>query len=233
MSRDARSTRAVPHTARSSRRSSRTRPFVALLVLAATFVVGLAPSVAASTRTAAGDANDGADGAATATERAADDALPTSTGTTTDTLPPVATDVGKPAVVVDGVGRELRDSMSVGAYVVAVAEAKRLAAEEAQRQAVSAWLNAVAAAQAKAARDAVWDRIAACETGGNWAMQGSSFSGGVGFANSTWSAFGGGEFAPNAGMATREQQIIVAERVYDYGGYSGWGCAYTIGLLHR
>jgi Transglycosylase-like domain len=69
-----------------------------------------------------------------------------------------------------------------------------------------------------------WDAIAACETGGNWHMQGSTFSGGVGFANSTWRGFGGREFAPNAGMATREQQIVVAERVYARYGLSGWGC---------
>jgi hypothetical protein len=69
-----------------------------------------------------------------------------------------------------------------------------------------------------------WDSIAQCETGGNWSMQGSSYSGGVGFANTTWNGFGGREFAPNAGQATREQQIVVAERVYDRYGLSGWGC---------
>jgi hypothetical protein len=69
-----------------------------------------------------------------------------------------------------------------------------------------------------------WDGIARCETGGNWSMQGSRFSGGLGFANSTWSSFGGGQFASNAGQATREQQIVVAERVYARYGLSGWGC---------
>ena len=69
-----------------------------------------------------------------------------------------------------------------------------------------------------------WDGIARCETGGNWSMQGPTYSGGVGFANSTWVGFGGREFAPNAGMATREQQIVVAERVYARYGLSGWGC---------
>jgi hypothetical protein len=69
-----------------------------------------------------------------------------------------------------------------------------------------------------------WDGIAECETGGNWSMQGSTFSGGVGFANSTWNGFGGREFAPNAGQATREEQIVVAERVYARYGLSGWGC---------
>ena len=69
-----------------------------------------------------------------------------------------------------------------------------------------------------------WDGIARCETGGNWSMQGSRYSGGLGFANSTWSSFGGGQFAANAGQASREQQIVVAERVYARYGLSGWGC---------
>ena len=86
-------------------------------------------------------------------------------------------------------------------------------------------LEHTAAQQAaeKASRDSIWDRIAACETQGNWSMQGPSFSGGVGFANSTWSSFGGNEFAPNAGQATREQQIIVAERVRARVGMGAWG----------
>jgi hypothetical protein len=69
-----------------------------------------------------------------------------------------------------------------------------------------------------------WDGIARCETGGNWSMHGSSFSGGLGFYNGTWSAFGGRQFAANAGDASREEQIVVAERVYARYGLSGWGC---------
>lgn len=69
-----------------------------------------------------------------------------------------------------------------------------------------------------------WDGIARCETGSNWSMQGSTYSGGVGFANTTWNGFGGQQFAPNAGQATKEEQIIVAERVYAQYGLSGWGC---------
>lgn len=83
---------------------------------------------------------------------------------------------------------------------------------------------------AQRARDAVWDRLAQCETGGNWSMHGSSFSGGLGFYNGTWRAFGGREFAPHAGLATREQQIIVAIRVRGRYGYTGWGCAPHVGL---
>ncbi len=69
-----------------------------------------------------------------------------------------------------------------------------------------------------------WDGIARCETGGNWSMRGAQFSGGLGFYNGTWNAFGGREFASNAGLASREQQIVVAERVYAQYGLSGWGC---------
>lgn len=56
-------------------------------------------------------------------------------------------------------------------------------------------------------------------------MQGAAFSGGLGFANSAWSAFGGNEFAPNAGRAIREQQIIVPERIRALCGLAAWGCA--------
>lgn len=105
-----------------------------------------------------------------------------------------------------------------------------------------AYLKARAAAQAvvhqKASQsvssapvgDSVWDRMAQCETGGNWQMRGSSFSGGVGFANTTWNAFGGQQFASNAGLATREQQIVVAERVRAAVGFRAWGCAKRIGV---
>ena len=90
------------------------------------------------------------------------------------------------------------------AYTVAADRPRRRAAEaEAYRKAIEYVSGIAAALAAKAERDAVWDRIAVCETGGNWSMTGSSYSGGVGFANSTWSAFGGQEFASNAGDATR------------------------------
>lgn len=79
--------------------------------------------------------------------------------------------------------------------------------------------------------DPMWDRIADCETGGNWGMQGPMFSGGLGFYNGTWDAFGGRDFATNAGLATREQQIIVAERLRTTVGIGGWGCARTLGYV--
>jgi Transglycosylase-like domain len=64
-------------------------------------------------------------------------------------------------------------------------------------------------------------------------MRGSSFSGGVGFSNAAWDEWGGRQFAPNAGQATREQQIVVAERIRASVGLGAWGCAKTLGLTRR
>lgn len=63
------------------------------------------------------------------------------------------------------------------------------------------------------ADEAAWEKVSMCEEGGNWSYQGSVYSGGLGMLNSTWSAYGGTEFAPNAGFATEDQQIIIAKRI--------------------
>lgn len=57
-----------------------------------------------------------------------------------------------------------------------------------------------------------WQRVAVCEVAGNWAMQGPYYSG-IGFSNSTWVQFGGRHFAPNAGRATRMEQIYVGMEI--------------------
>jgi uncharacterized protein YabE (DUF348 family) len=79
--------------------------------------------------------------------------------------------------------------------------------------------------------DPMWDRIALCETAGDWSMQGPLYSGGLGFYNRTWDAFGGRAYAPNAGLATREEQILVAENIRNRVGIDGWGCAHTLGYV--
>jgi hypothetical protein len=106
----------------------------------------------------------------------------------------------------------------------AEAEQKVVLAMVAQQQQQLAAFYAAVAEQMRPKTGVNWDGIAQCETASNWHMQGSKFSGGLGFYNGTWSGFGGRQFAPNAGMATREQQIVVAERVYARHGLSGWGC---------
>ncbi len=68
-----------------------------------------------------------------------------------------------------------------------------------------------------------WTAVAACESGGNWAINtGNGHYGGLQFAVGTWSGHGGGEFASSAHLATREQQIAVAERVLRTQGIGAW-----------
>src|SRR6185312_6546446 len=80
-----------------------------------------------------------------------------------------------------------------------------------------------AAPAANAAPDSVWDRVAQCESSGNWNINtGNGFFGGLQFTSSTWRAFGGAQFAGSANQASREQQIIVAERVLAGQGWGAW-----------
>lgn len=67
-----------------------------------------------------------------------------------------------------------------------------------------------------------WDAVAQCESGGNWHINTGRYDGGLQFLPSTWLANGGGEFAPAANLATREQQITVAERLYARAGMAPW-----------
>ena len=79
------------------------------------------------------------------------------------------------------------------------------------------------AGQAAAATDGEWDTVASCESGGNWGINtGNGFHGGLQFTQSTWASHGGGEYAPSAQMASREQQIAVAERVLADQGRGAW-----------
>ena len=79
------------------------------------------------------------------------------------------------------------------------------------------------AGHAAAAPDSEWDRVAACESGGNWGINtGNGYHGGLQFSQGTWAAHGGGEFASSANQASRDQQIAVAERVLATQGRGAW-----------
>ena len=84
-----------------------------------------------------------------------------------------------------------------------------------------------------------WDAVAACESGGNWHINtGNGFYGGLQFDYGTWLSNGGGAYAPRADLATREQQIAVATRLYNARGASPAGLreapvARAAGPLHR
>ena len=82
------------------------------------------------------------------------------------------------------------------------------------------------------AEGSVWDSIAQCESTGNWAINtGNGFFGGLQFTPSTWLGFGGGEYAPSAHLATREQQIAIAQKVQAAQGWGAWpACTAKLGL---
>jgi resuscitation-promoting factor RpfA len=68
-----------------------------------------------------------------------------------------------------------------------------------------------------------WDAIAQCESGGNWSCNtGNGYHGGLQFLPATWEAFGGLDYAPRADLATREQQIAIAEKVLATQGIGAW-----------
>ncbi|MET8760226.1 transglycosylase family protein [Lentzea sp. NPDC004782] len=81
---------------------------------------------------------------------------------------------------------------------------------------------------------AVWDRLAQCEAGGNWAANtGNGYYGGLQFNAGTWAANGGTAYAQLPHQATREQQIAIATKLRDRAGgtYGAWpGCRAKLGL---
>ena len=78
------------------------------------------------------------------------------------------------------------------------------------------------------ANAAMWDRIAQCESGGNWHINtGNGYYGGLQFATAPWLANGGGDFASRADLASRAEQITVANRYYAKAGLGPWGCAHA------
>ena len=97
------------------------------------------------------------------------------------------------------------------------------------------------------APDWYWDKVAQCETAGDWQNPGR-WSGGLGIYVDTWRGYGGLQFAPSPPQASREEQIVIANRISMFGfqtrnlfmtwedrennrpffrppvGFNGWGC---------
>lgn len=68
-----------------------------------------------------------------------------------------------------------------------------------------------------------WDKVAQCESGGNWNTKtGNGFSGGLQFTQQTWAGHGGTQYAPSADQASKDQQIQVAEKVLASQGKGAW-----------
>lgn len=81
------------------------------------------------------------------------------------------------------------------------------------------------------ANSSTWDALARCEAGGNWAINtGNGYFGGVQFDQNTWERSGGLRYAQRADLATREEQIAIAEVTRARQGWGAWPtCSGRIG----
>jgi hypothetical protein len=118
------------------------------------------------------------------------------------------------------------------------ARVKARAEARASRQAAQAEARAQAQAQQQksvaqpVSTGSVWDRLAQCESGGNWSINtGNGYYGGLQFSQSTWEGVGGLQYAQRADLASRTQQIAAAEVLLKSSGWGAWpSCASSLGL---
>ena len=91
---------------------------------------------------------------------------------------------------------------------------------------------AAGAPQAQAAGGGVWDRVARCESGGNWKIAtGNGYYGGLQFSRSSWRAAGGTRYASMPHHATKSEQIAVAKNLLRMQGPGAWPvCSRKAGL---
>jgi uncharacterized protein YabE (DUF348 family) len=126
-------------------------------------------------------------------------------------------------VTVDG--REVSRTQTGQQVTTAAVDQKITVGGKDRPAAPAAGANTGAAAPA-AMNAGMWDKIAQCESGGNWQINtGNGYYGGLQFDSGSWLANGGGAYAPRADQASREQQIAVANTYYAKAGLSPWGCA--------
>jgi LysM repeat protein len=110
-----------------------------------------------------------------------------------------------------------------------VVSQERSDAPESGSSSVGSTVSRSSSSSSAPAGGSVWDRLAECESGGNWGIStGNGYSGGLQFAPGTWAAHGGSGSAHNA---SREEQIRVAERVRASQGWGAWpACSSKLGL---
>ncbi|MFF4491402.1 transglycosylase family protein [Streptomyces sp. NPDC001544] len=110
-----------------------------------------------------------------------------------------------------GKGKHRRPSKAVRAIAVAGVTGAAVAAP------------LMASGSASAATASEWDSVAQCESGGNWSINtGNGYYGGLQFSASTWAAYGGTNYAPQANQASKSQQIEIAEKVLAAQGKGAW-----------
>ncbi len=97
---------------------------------------------------------------------------------------------------------------------------------------VATLTSGVAFATTADATETVWDRVANCESGGNWSINtGNGYYGGLQFSAGTWTSFGGQTYAVRADLAAKIEQIDIAKRVLQVQGPNAWPtCGSRAGL---
>ncbi|MEU7510639.1 transglycosylase family protein [Streptomyces sp. NPDC042898] len=93
-------------------------------------------------------------------------------------------------------------------------------------------LPLIGAGTVQAASLDVWEKVAGCESSSSWHINtGNGYFGGLQFSQSTWESYGGTHYAPRADLASKDQQIAIAERVLKGQGPGAWpSCGPSAGL---
>ncbi|NJQ17463.1 LysM peptidoglycan-binding domain-containing protein [Streptomyces bohaiensis] len=93
-------------------------------------------------------------------------------------------------------------------------------------------LPLMGATGAQAASVDTWDKVAQCESTGNWSINtGNGYYGGLQFSQSSWEAAGGAQYASRADLASKDQQIATAEKLLAMQGPGAWPhCGQVAGL---
>ena len=149
-------------------------------------------------------------------------------------------DAPAPILIADNIQRGTLSSR-VGAFEAEPADAAESLEREVMPTPAAAPMQATlvstatpppAVAPVTYAGSTVWDDLAQCESGGNWAINtGNGYYGGLQFSYDTWHGYDGGEFAEYPHQATRAEQIMVAERLRAARGYAPWpACRAKLGL---
>jgi hypothetical protein len=90
------------------------------------------------------------------------------------------------------------------------------------------------ATSASAADGTTWDRVAECESAGQWsADSGNGYYGGLQLSQADWEKYGGLDYAPSADEASRSQQIAIAEQLLDDQGLTPWPTCGPLSGLSR
>lgn len=128
--------------------------------------------------------------------------------------------------------KERRAKAKAKAEAQAEREAAYVAQQEAEAEAAALAQAQEGSAAPPVSSGSVWDRLAECESGGNWSYNGSSgYDGGLQFLPSTWTGVKPSGYPDYAWQATREQQIAAAEILLQSSGWGAWpSCSAQLGL---